>query len=340
MATAAPSLPWTFRVSHERPLRLAALGAAVGAAFFASWLVVLAIDGTLRGGIPFWGPGSWWEAILRSLLLGYSVTLPAAGLRNAARHVRELAPVLPGGEAALEAALARTLGVGRGILRASGALGALLLFPLGVVTDPGALGPVWLGGALWLSLFGWLIGRALCTHLHVARAFSTLGARQLRIDLLDLAPLAPIARWGLRMTLLWAIWFSAMALFWVGPAPGTWLNALGLLPLLVIALAALVLPIRGVRGRIRAAKRGELTRLDSEIRAERDHLFRPGVAPATVESPRLANLAAYRSLVSDVREWPLDVSTLSRFALYVALGVGSWVGAALVERLVGAALGR
>jgi predicted MFS family arabinose efflux permease len=39
-----------------------------------------------------------------------------------------------------------------------------------------------------------------------------------------------------------------------------------------------------------------------------------------------------------VREWPVDASTLTRFALYLAIPVGSWLGGALVERLVNALL--
>jgi len=336
-----PAALWTFRLSRERPWRLALLGAGVGIAFFLTWLAALAIQspaGASRwNAIPFWGPESWWEATLRAVLLGYTLVLPAAGLRHAAYQVAALAPVLPPRPGAVEEALARTLAVGRGALRAAGALVTFVLLPLGVLSDPRALGSFPAGGMVWLSFFGWLIGRALYTHLHVARAFSALGARELRIDLFDLAPLAPIARWGLRVTLLWAIWFSLMALFWVGPGPAAWLNALGLVPLLVIALAALVVPMRGVRGRIRAVKRQELERSERELRIERERLFAP---EGSGESPRLANLAAYRALVADVREWPLDVSTLSRFALYVALGVGSWVGAALVERLVSLALAR
>ena len=48
----------------------------------------------------------------------------------------------------------------------------------------------------------------------------------------------------------------------------------------------------------------------------------------------MADLVAYRSLVQGVREWPFDVSTLARFLLFGALGVGSWLGGALVERLL------
>ena len=51
----------------------------------------------------------------------------------------------------------------------------------------------------------------------------------------------------------------------------------------------------------------------------------------------LANLVAYRSLVESTREWPFGLPAQARFALFAAIGAGSWVGGALVERLLGAA---
>jgi hypothetical protein len=38
--------------------------------------------------------------------------------------------------------------------------------------------------------------------------------------------------------------------------------------------------------------------------------------------------------VSDTGEWPFGGSTLLRFALYTGIGLGSWLGAAFVERLL------
>ena len=35
-----------------------------------------------------------------------------------------------------------------------------------------------------------------------------------------------------------------------------------------------------------------------------------------------------------MREWPFDLPTLARFALYVGIGLSSWLGAALVERFL------
>ncbi|MCZ6783588.1 MAG: hypothetical protein O7G30_09800, partial [Proteobacteria bacterium] len=53
----------------------------------------------------------------------------------------------------------------------------------------------------------------------------------------------------------------------------------------------------------------------------------------------LSDLLAYRAYVESLREWPFDTSTLVRFALYTLIPVGSWLGGALVERVVDAALG-
>jgi len=38
-----------------------------------------------------------------------------------------------------------------------------------------------------------------------------------------------------------------------------------------------------------------------------------------------------RAALADVREWPVDLSTLVRLLLYLGIGLGSWVGAALVD---------
>jgi len=46
-----------------------------------------------------------------------------------------------------------------------------------------------------------------------------------------------------------------------------------------------------------------------------------------------ADLAIERRLM-EISEWPFDAGSYGRVALYVFPGFGSWVGAALVERLL------
>ena len=53
---------------------------------------------------------------------------------------------------------------------------------------------------------------------------------------------------------------------------------------------------------------------------------------------RLPGLLAYAKTIESVREWPFDAPTLTRFFLYAAIPLGSWIGGALVERLLDAAL--
>lgn len=73
-----------------------------------------------------------------------------------------------------------------------------------------------------------------------------------------------------------------------------------------------------------AAARGE------GARADRDALL-AGAAGAAEAAARLPALLALRAQVADVREWPLDLPTVARLAGFLAIGLASWVGAALVD---------
>jgi hypothetical protein len=97
---------------------------------------------------------------------------------------------------------------------------------------------------------------------------------------------------------------------------------------LVAAATALLSPLRGARRAIQAAKRDELARNEDALRRARAEL-EAARAPGVV-----ADLVAWRTLVSDLPEWPLDAPTLRRFILYLAIPVGSWVGGALVDQFV------
>jgi hypothetical protein len=57
------------------------------------------------------------------------------------------------------------------------------------------------------------------------------------------------------------------------------------------------------------------------------------------EGGRLADAIAWEARVASLRDWPIEAPTLLRLALFVAIGLGSWVGAALVEKLLGRVLG-
>ena len=96
---------------------------------------------------------------------------------------------------------------------------------------------------------------------------------------------------------------------------------------LSMATLAFAVPIFALRHSILASKDVELDRLREEIREAR---MQTGAA----DSPRLANSVAYYRLVESGREWPIDAANLLKFIGYLLLGLGSWLGGALVERIL------
>jgi hypothetical protein len=71
---------------------------------------------------------------------------------------------------------------------------------------------------------------------------------------------------------------------------------------------------------------------------ERTASLEPRSADALPEDARLGNLIQYQEFVKSIREWPFDVSIVTRSVLLILLGAGSWLGGAVVERLLGLAL--
>jgi hypothetical protein len=191
--------------------------------------------------------------------------------------------------------------------------------------------------ALWITA-GW----GAVHLLDSARLYSRIGERHVVVDLLDLGSLSPLTRHGLRIVLLVTI-FTGIAIISVivrsASLPGPSATALILAPIwtLPLATAIFVLPVRGLCRQIRSRKAEELARVREEIGLDRDLVARRGPDSAEA-STRLPGLLAYKHEIESVREWPFDAPTLTRFFLYVAIPLGSWIGGALVERLLGAAL--
>ena len=63
-------------------------------------------------------------------------------------------------------------------------------------------------------------------------------------------------------------------------------------------------------------------------------LFEPEEATASNPQPPLPALLAWEARVESIREWPFDTPTLVRFALFLLIPLGSWLGGAVVERVV------
>jgi hypothetical protein len=196
-------------------------------------------------------------------------------------------------------------------------------------------------------LFQWSVGifcavnLALSAHLMLecASALQRRADAIPRIDLLDLASLAPFARQsvqGLFVSLLGLSIFSINATDSGFFVPLTILAVIYLAPAIVAALRC----NQVVHRRIQQTKREELARVNAALRGDREAGRGLALAPEGEGSTlSVADLLAYRRLIEESREWALDTSAWLRSALYLAIPLGSWLGGALVERALEASLG-
>ena len=192
---------------------------------------------------------------------------------------------------------------------------------------------------VWMNLAAiWLGTRTITQEIIVSRRFARLGRELSVVDVLDQRPLTPFARRGVQAALVPILLISIFSLLFVSGSAG---EAVPFTQALVVIIAAisLLLPVHGVHLRLAEQKRQRLARLADAIRATEEPVLaaRPGEAAGA--AAHLQTLLALRAQIEGAREWPWDVPTLVRFALYVAIGLGSWLGGALVERVVDLVLG-
>jgi hypothetical protein len=211
---------------------------------------------------------------------------------------------------------------------AAAVLASPLLTPGSPSYHPGTWSPETAWHRVLSPVIGFLTARLSLLIVLGSGRVSDLATTIPEIDLLQPERLAPFVRLGLTGALLVIGSVSVFALFLVD------VGYLALVAsLLVLALGvgglALFLPLRGVRERIRIAKREELGWVREKMRSARDEL-----AAGRSSAGQLEELIAWETRVDSVAEWPVDATTFIRFALYLLIPLGSWAGGAMVERLI------
>ncbi len=88
-----------------------------------------------------------------------------------------------------------------------------------------------------------------------------------------------------------------------------------------------MLPLSGIRKKIRAARDRELDWCRQTLKIARDEM-----KSGADEQQSIAEIVAYRSMIEKIRNWPFDSPTMVRFTLYIMIPLGSWLGGAFVER--------
>jgi hypothetical protein len=358
--TAAPdgveprAIVWEVRLGLALGLSALLWGALVAGLLVAGALVfrgaVLASGVELAGGKLSVGLGfATRVALVASLTTGYTLAVWRWLVRSQARDFQVATGPGGGPHPATDEALLHEMPVS--VVRRSrwAGLAGILLFVC-FIEGPNAL----VGApplAAWTSLhamtymlflgvlFFWVGGRA--AYFSIAGSPRRDPFASLEIDLLDPRPLHPIGRLALRGALTWVIGLSLATLAFVNPElrfrESLYVSVPLMAVILSIATGALLLPARGLHRRIVAVKREELDRVEAAIRGDRSRLEETRIGEGA-DSLSLADLIAYRDLVSRAQEWPFETAVLRRFGFYLLIPILSWVGGALVERLVGLAL--
>ncbi len=339
--------PWTVRLFESAPVAPIWIGILV--AF--SWLALYVAYAYQVEWIGAPGQPSWHHleiAVLFAAISAYLLTAMAYGFRGAARDLRALRPALDCSDSEFRELLHRfTRFDGRRLLIVSTAavvVGLLIPFSpfrwsTGRTPEFGDAELTWV--MLQFMILSWLSARELYMGSILERRISNIGA-SCRVELLDTRPLAPLGRAGLRgarATIGFAALLSLMLLL---PLIGYYIPPVFVIGVLIVSLGLavrrLLAPMMGVRRRLREAKRTELERVREAIRAESRSRPEREDRWQSIDG-HLSDLIVYETRIKSVSTWPVDSSGVVRFALYVSGGLGAWVGAALMERLLSAALG-
>ena len=179
----------------------------------------------------------------------------------------------------------------------------------------------------------WIIALLFFARARAAIAFRSL-APSIQVDLFRLATLRPYARAGMVDVVI----VTGALLF----SPLQSLDAefrienyrFALMVATPSVLFYVIWPLIPIHRRLVQERDARIDVVDAQIVAL-------GAAPPAdaAETERLENLLAHRARLNEVHTWPVDLKMISRIFIYLVIPPLAWAGAALVERMVDAALG-
>jgi hypothetical protein len=290
------------------------------------------------GGAPFWRT-PWRLEIVFALILGYVFACGSWIVRSVRRDLDALAPALtvePSELAAERAGIGLFSPTALLVASAGGvAAGVAMNAVVNAILPPGSVA---LEDRLWRFVRDvaiWTLAiRLVVVVIGSSLRVSRLSERAARIDLLDLRGLAPLARIGLRSALAFAL-AASMIVAMVGDEQTLSVTLVTVAIVGAVGALTLLLTVRGAHRAIRAAKDAELHAVRAAIARTRASA-RVGSAE---DATRLGGLLAFEARIAGVNEWPFDVGTFVRFVAFLALPLGSWIAAALVEWVVSRLIG-
>lgn len=322
--------PWTVKAYNLLPGNPIAVGMAITVCL----LVVFFVGRFLVDGARNSTPDDLRIAVTQILITAYSASAYAYLLMTASKTTRDLSPIaghLPGWQTIVARA-------GKHLWWALPLVGAANFLIVGVtvtnLTTPEPTNPWhwrgWTYDVLWhratTVLFVWWMACFFYVMVVESTRLSRLSGHIESLDLLDMRPYRPLVRQGLTNALLVIGMVSVLSLLavesrYVPVLVGFWFAFIAL------AWIGMMLPLRGIRNRIKDAKHQELEWCRQRLVPSRDAL-----KSGDGESQSIAEVLAYRTMIENIKNWPFDSPTLIRFTLYLLIPLASWLGGAFVER--------
>jgi hypothetical protein len=321
------------------------------------WLCAVGIFVVLTG--VFWacgvfGPdrtatlsGSYGAALFFSVVLSYTVPILHYISIRTADAIDTLGPSLDAGEAQIRAWQHRVWHKSRAWFRwvlsigiAGGLAHNLLLFG-----SPSKLANEITSDAPAAAIFGgtcltWIVlTLSLAALLDNALVFREL-ARYTRINLLQPQHLRPFGTVAVVSTLAVIGIQAAFPIMFVDSGLNATAYIPGLIPTAAVMFLLAALPVWPIHGRLTEAKALTLAAINQRIAAveSTDAPVPENAMGEDAETNKtlaqLAPLLTYRQEIDQVSEWPFDVGVVTRLGLYLIIPPLTWVGAALIERLV------
>ncbi|MBI1260916.1 MAG: hypothetical protein GC184_04260 [Rhizobiales bacterium] len=317
------------------------------------FLPALFIDGYHIGGLDSENGGQLFgldpfagAAIVTALLVSYVICIAPFAVFSDMQDFERLLPSLKNGYELLES-WAQNAKTYMPYARLSGLVGMAFGLVFMIFLVPGAASVIGLAAgdepfyviaaAIWFLVMGllifYLIGKGLFYTISESIFIKWQRDENLTVDLLNIEALTPLTRIAMRRSFVWILGSSISSLYFFTNT----IDSIVLLPLfggiILTALSVLLAPLYSLHKIIHAKKTQELGRVRDAIKAA-VALIGSGDVAETTALQRLPGLLALEARIDSTREWTIDFGTASRFVFYLGIPVFSWIGGALVEKVV------
>ncbi len=318
---------WYIRLLTGHEARPLFVGLVTGVALLLIFIIWVAIIDWLGGDVHF-SVSRWVFEVFFIAVVSYSIGVTVHTLEMTPRDVLALAPALALDEKSLarEAATITEQSSAIHIWTLCWILTMIILtwWASQMAIDDNALArelsqPTIAGWPYFRNLiYVFTLSQLIWIDIALARRLGKLLEEHGRVNLLDRSGLQALAKRTRRSVLVWIPLLVHSIVF------------------IVVVLAVVILPATGIRRRYIEEKSRQLEKVRVRI-ADRSAAVVDG--SSTSESSNLPELVSWELRLQQARVWPYDMTVYLRVFLYAGIGLSSWVGAAFVERFIGAFFG-